>query len=124
LGWGYALISSSFLILFQKPLFALYTSDAETTAMGASILFIAAIFQAADATQVIIAGCLRGFGKVKIQAIANGVGHWLIGLPIGLFFAYRLNWQVRGLWVGLSTGLFFVAIILFYFWKKTTRDQS
>lgn len=124
LGWGYALISSSFLIVFQKPLFALYTSDAETTAMGASILFIAAIFQAADATQVIIAGCLRGFGKVKIQAIANGVGHWLIGLPIGLFFAYRLNWQVRGLWVGLSTGLFFVAITLFYFWKKTTRDQS
>jgi MATE family multidrug resistance protein len=123
LGWIYAFFSCAFLFLFQKQLFGIYTSDAETIAYGSSILIIAAIFQAGDVTQVILAGCLRGFGKTKIQAIVNGIGHWLIGLPVGLFFAYHLNWQVRGLWIGLATGLFVVALGLYVFWQKTIHQH-
>jgi MATE family multidrug resistance protein len=124
LGWVYALISSTFLIVFQKQLFALYSHDARIFEIGSQILLIAAFFQLGDATQVIVSGCLRGFGKTGIQAVVNGIGHWLIGLPIGLYFSYRLQWQVRGLWIGLSTGLIVVAIVLLYFWKKTTHTAE
>ncbi len=124
LGWAFAICSSAFLLYFQKELFGIYNNDPRIFEIGSKILILTAIFQLGDATQVIVSGCLRGFGKTGIQAVVNGIGHWLIGLPIGLYFSYRLNWQVRGLWLGLSTGLIVVAIVLLWFWWKTIHDRK
>ena len=72
--------------------------------------------------QVILAGCLRGFGQTKVQAQMNAIGHWLIGLPIGVALAFHVEMGITGLWIGLCTGLFSVAILLFLRFQKTTRD--
>ena len=124
LGLLYALMGSTFLILFRTPIFKIYSNDPDTIKMGGTLLFIAALFQLGDASQVILAGCLRGFGQTKIQAIVNAVGHWIIGLPLGLFCAYYLGLEIRGFWIGLSSGLFSVALGLYYFWTQTIRHTD
>jgi MATE family multidrug resistance protein len=122
LGLYYAVFGFFAMIFFRRPLLHLYTGDAETIFIGANILFIAAIFQFGDAMQVILAGVLRGVGETRIQAQINAVGHWLIGVPIGLTLLYRYHMGVTGLWIGLSAGLFSAAIGLAYRWKKFPID--
>jgi len=124
LGFLYALVGSTLLIFFREPIFKLYSNDPETIKIGGTLLFIAAIFQLGDASQVILSGCLRGFGQTKIQAIVNAVGHWLIGLPLGLFFGYYLHLEIRGFWIGLSSGLFSVALGLYFFWSRAIQHAE
>jgi MATE family multidrug resistance protein len=124
LGLIYAVSGSFLILLLQKWILRIYTQDPETIGVSEKILWIAALFQIGDASQVILAGCLRGFGKSRTQAIVNGIGHWLIGLPVGLFCAYVLKWEVFGLWIGLCAGLFAVAFGLFYFWKKAISEPD
>jgi len=122
LGLLYASLGSTLLIIFRVPIFHVYSNDPETIQVGTSLLFIAALFQLGDTSQVILAGCLRGFGKTKIQAVINAIGHWVIGLPLGIFLGYYLHWQIRGYWIGLSFGLFSVALGLYYFWSKAIQE--
>jgi len=124
LGLLYAIVGSAVLIIFREPIFRIYSNDPETIKVGCTLLFIAALFQLGDASQVILAGCLRGFGQTKIQAIVNAIGHWAIGLPLGLFLGFYLHWEIKGFWIGLSSGLFSVALGLYFFWKKAVRHQG
>ena len=123
LGLLYASVGSFLLILFREPIFRIYSNDPETIRIGTSLLFIAALFQLGDTSQVILAGCLRGFGKTKIQAVINAIGHWVIGLPLGLLLGQYFHMQIRGYWIGLSTGLFSVALGLYYFWTKAISEN-
>jgi MATE family multidrug resistance protein len=124
LGLIYASVGSIVLILFREPIFKLFTQDPETIKIGSSLLFIAALFQLGDASQVVLAGCLRGFGQTKIQAIINAIGHWVIGLPLGLFLGYQMHMEILGFWIGLSSGLFSVALGLYFFWLKAVRHKT
>lgn len=124
LGILYAMIGSVILILFRDPIFRIYSNDPETIQVGGTLLFIAALFQLGDASQVIIAGCLRGFGQTKIQAVVNAIGHWVIGIPLGLYLALHLHWEIKGYWIGLSSGLFSVALGLYYYWRKAVRHKE
>ena len=39
-------------------------------------------------------------------------GNWLIGAPLGLFFAFGLGHQGIGIWAGLAVGITLTAIAL------------
>ncbi len=123
-GFAYALIGSFAFLAGKTLLVQAYTSDPETIAVGSSLLLIAAIFQFGDATQVILAGCLRGLGETKIQAIVNGIGHWFIGIPTGVFLAFYFGMGIQGLWIGLSLGLFTVATLLFFRFRLMLQKRT
>jgi MATE family multidrug resistance protein len=118
LGLAYALIGSIAIVFFRYPLMEMYTSDAGTIQIGASLLFVAAIFQFGDSMQVILAGCIRGFGQTRIQATMNAIGHWLIGIPLGMLLCFHFDMGIKGLWIGLCSGLFSVAIGLYFYWRR------
>lgn len=119
LGVIFAVVSC--ISYFAAPSFwiELYTQDKEVIRVGVNIMLIAGAFQFGDAMQVILSGILRGWGETTVQAKMNGIGHWLIGLPIGIFFGFTLKLQVIGLWIGLCIGLFVVAGTLYLRWKKS-----
>jgi MATE family multidrug resistance protein len=121
LGMVYAILGSLVLITTRHLLVSFFTNDAETIAISASLMIIVAFFQFGDAMQVILSGCLRGFGVTDIQAKMNAIGHWMIGIPVGLLLAFHFHLQIVGLWIGLCIGLFSVAAGLAYQWRKRTR---
>jgi len=112
IGLLYAVIGSVLIFLFRFGVMGLYTEDPRTVSIGAKLLLITSLFQLGDALQVILSGCIRGFGETKVQAKMNGIGHGVIGVPTGIFLCYYCNLGIQGLWIGLSTGLFSVAFLL------------
>lgn len=123
-GVGFMALSAVGLILFAPPILGLYTNDADAIAFGTKILVAAALFQISDGCQVVLTGALRGTGDTHHAMKANLLGHWLIGLPIGLVLCFPLGRGVVGMWTGLALGLTAVAARLLWVWWKLGTQIS
>jgi MATE family multidrug resistance protein len=126
LGAGAALMVTvgAVLFLFPVPLLRVFTNDAHVIGIGVRLLAIAAAFQLFDGTQAVATGILRGIGDTRTPMTMNVIGHWVLGLPVGYVLCFRLGWGVSGLWIGLSIGLVFVALVLTFVWhRKTDRFE-
>jgi len=108
-------------ILSPLPLLRVFTNEPPLLAMATRLLAIAAAFQLFDGAQVVATGVLRGAGDTRTPVIMNVIGHWLLGLPIGYALCFLAGWGVAGLWVGLSIGLIFVAIVLTIAWHRQAQ---
>ena len=111
-------------LAFPRLLLACFTNDPAVVEVGVKILLLVALFQIADGTQVSTTGALRGLGNTRAPMVANLVGHYPIGLVIGLALCFGLGYGVVGLWGGLACGLLSVAIMLVRAWYRLTRDLS
>lgn len=120
-------LMTSFGVVFlaiPETLVGLFSSDPEIIHTGKMILFWAALFQIVDGIQVIATGALRGLANTRISLIANMIGHFGFGIPVGALICFYLEKGVIGLWIGLSLGLFLVAMILLYFWNTLSRPTQ
>ncbi len=79
--------------------------------MAVVLLPIAAVFQVADGIQVVGAGVLRGTADTRWPAVIAFIGYWVLGLPFGVWLAYRMEYGPAGLWWGLTLGLSTVAVL-------------
>ena len=98
--------------LAARPLAAFYSDDPGVLAVAAAVLPLAGAFQLFDGVQAVAFGALRGAGDTRVPAIANVVGYWVVGLPVGWFLAFSAGWGARGVWSGLVLGLAAVAALL------------
>ena len=76
----------------RGSLIGLFTNDAAVLALGASLLWIAAVFQLFDGLQGVVTGTLRGLGDTRTPMVTNLAAHWLIGLPVGYWLCFGLGW--------------------------------
>ena len=118
LGAGFMALAGLLFLALPGLWIGLYTRDAAVGSLGATLLAIAAVFQVCDGMQVSLTGALRGLGETRLPMLANLVGHWGVGLPIGMVLGFKLGWGVRGLWVGLCAGLITVALSLLLVWRR------
>lgn len=121
LGCGFMAFSCLIFLIFPSAIVGFYTHDLKVVEVGTGVMMIAAAFQLSDGCQTVATGALRGVGDTRTPAIANLVGHWLVGLPTGIFLCFRLGWGIRGLWVGLSIGLTTVALTLLWKWRRESK---
>lgn len=113
--------TAALFIIAPRQVAWLITDKEDLIVAVAPLLFVAAIFQISDGLQAVGSGVLRGTGDTRFAFIANVAGHWLVGLPVALFFGLYLNQGVVGLWIGLAAGLSAVAIALFLRFLKLSR---
>lgn len=99
-------------MLFRDVLPSLYVQDKHIEETAVALLLISAFFQLSDGVQVVGLGCLRGIGDIRIPTCIALVAYWVIGLPVGYYFAFNLNQGVEGIWYGLFLGLSVAAILL------------
>jgi MATE family multidrug resistance protein len=114
LGLGSMLLGTVGFALIPEWIAGVYTVDPVVLAAAASILPIAAAFQLFDGTQVVSFGVLRGAGDTRLPAVANVLGYYALGLPVGAWLAFREGMGLAGLWIGLATGLATVAVLLVF----------
>jgi MATE family multidrug resistance protein len=86
-----------------------YTAEAPVVTAAAGILPIAGAFQIFDGTQVVGAGILRGMGRTRPAAWFNGVGWWVLALPLAGWLALAADVGLAGVWWALCFGLAVVA---------------
>ena len=109
---------------FPRFLLRCFTEDPDVIEFGVKILVLVALFQVADGTQVATTGALRGLGNTRAAMLANLIGHYPIGLTLGLVLCFGFDFGVVGVWTGLAFGLFSAAILLVRAWITKTRDLS
>lgn len=101
-------------ILLNRMLPMIFSTDAEIINIAATLLLFAAFFQLFDGTQVTAIGVLRGLEDYRFPTVIAFIGYWLIALPLCYLFAFVFHYKVYGIWLGLSVGLGFVSLALYF----------
>lgn len=112
LGVGFMVLSAIVLAIVPGPLARIYAKEPEVVALAITLIRIAALFQISDGAQAVGAGCLRGAGDSRTALIVNLAAHWGVGFPVGLALAYPAGLGATGMWLGLTTSLTLVGVIL------------
>ncbi|WKW12344.1 MATE family efflux transporter [Pseudogemmatithrix spongiicola] len=110
-GVGFMALCAIAFALVPESLAGLYSRDAATFALAATLIPVAAVFQVFDGTQVISASILRGAGDTRVPAILHGLSFWAVGIPLGALIAFRFDQGAIGLWWGLTAGLAAAAVL-------------
>jgi len=118
LGTSFMLMAAVVFLVAPKPLIELYTRDPRVLIVGPSLLWIAAAFQIFDGIQTVCTGALRGLGETRVPMIANLVGYWAMGLPLGFTLCFVLKWGIYGMWIGLTLALIVISMTLLRRWYK------
>lgn len=118
LGTGFMVCAGIVFLAIPRPLISLYTRDPQVLALGPSLLWIAAAFQIFDGVQTVSTGALRGLGETRAPMIANLVGYWVMGLPLGFILCFVLKWGIYGMWIGLTLSLIVIASTVLARWNR------
>lgn len=123
LAFGAAVMSVAALALLLIPhmIARLFTPEPAIIAAGVVLLRVAAFFQLFDGFQVVATGALRGAGDTRTPMVCHFIGYWVIGLPLGAMLCFYFGLGAPGLWIGLSTGLILIGIVLVGFWRRKVR---
>ncbi len=127
LGVGWAVIAVVLFVGFPEPLLGFYIDPdeplrGEILATGRILLFAAALFQLADATQVVAVALLRGVQDTRVPMMLAAASYWLVGIPAGWIFGFALGLGAVGVWAGLVCGLATAAVLLATrFWRRAAR---
>ena len=104
---------------WEKPFFSsIPTLAPQIVALGTVLLALSALFQIADATQVMALGFLRGLQDTRVPMWLATISYWLIGIPVSYLLTFPLGLAAPGLWLGLTVGLSVAAVLLLTrFWR-------
>lgn len=117
------ILSGTILITFRGFFASLYTDDEVVLKIAKKVLIVGAMYQVNDFLSCISGGILRGQGRQKIGGILNLVSYYLIALPLAFFFAFYMDLELLGLWLGMLFALFFVSVLQSYFIITSDWDQ-
>ena len=121
LGAGFMSAAGLALALVPRWIARLYTPEAAVIAASAALLRIAALFEIFDGLQVVATGALRGLGDTRTPALAHLAGYWLIGMPVAYVLCFTFGWGVTGIWIGLTSALILIGLILLAVWHRKLR---
>jgi MATE family multidrug resistance protein len=127
LSLGFGLVMVALFLSFPAPIIALFLDtakpeSAQIIAFGTVLLAFAALFQIADAVQVMALGLLRGVQDTRVPMWLAAVSYWVIGIPVSYALAFPLGMGGPGLWLGLVIGLTVAAALLMVrFWSRAPK---
>ena len=123
----FALLTVVLFLAMPEPMISVFMHPEEkdrvsVMAVGVALLAAAALFQLADAIQVMALGLLRGVQDTKAPMIIAGLSYWAVGVPASYWLGFRLGLDGVGVWLGLALGLALAAVFLLWrFWGFSLR---
>lgn len=122
-----SLINFSIMFFGRDIIGRIFTKSPEVLKISNHILILVSVNQLPDAFNVLGAGILRGQGRQRIGSLLNMVSYYVIALPLGYVLAFKFGFGLAGLWWGLISGVFFLALseticIIRSDWSKILRE--
>ncbi|PIE06712.1 MAG: MATE family efflux transporter [Rhodobacterales bacterium] len=130
LGVGWAVLAAVLFVALPDPLISVYLDPGEPrreeiVALGRGFLLMAALFQLADAIQVVAMALLRGMRDTRAPMWIGVASYWLIGAGAAWGLGIGLGFGGVGVWAGLVLGLTAAAVALsLRFWRGSARLGS
>ncbi len=126
LGVGFMALMAAVMVLWPLTLISAFIDiaepgNAQVVGLAISFLAFAGLFQIVDGAQAVGGGMLRGLHDTKIPMLYAALGYWGVGLPLGVVLAFYGGLEGVGIWIGLSSGLAVVAVLLLARWLRRDR---
>ena len=123
---GFMSVTAMLMALFPAQLIGIFIDiakpeNAETLKLGIVFLFFAAMFQLFDGAQAVLLGMLRGLHDTKMPMVFAALSYWCVGMPAGLWLAFKADFEGAGVWAGLLAGLAAVSAMLGARWMRRVR---
>ena len=128
----FAVLSAAVMAIFNQHIAAAYTSDAAVAALATQLLFVAAIFQLSDATQVAASSAIRGYKVTRAPMVIHLMAFWVVSWPLGYALGIAPQgwpgvptepWGARGFWVALVVGLTIAAAGLVLLLRRVAHQH-
>ncbi|KFA73493.1 hypothetical protein S40288_05797 [Stachybotrys chartarum IBT 40288] len=102
----------------------LLTNDTSVIQQVMKVVPVIATFQLFDSFVINMNGTLRALGKQTIGSFVGVVCYYAIAMPISFTTAFRLQWNLIGLWSGIAVALFCNSIIVWIYlaYKASWED--
>lgn len=129
---GCAVVSAAFMAIFTQQIAGAYTSDGAVADVAAHLLFLAALFQLSDATQVATSCAIRGYKVTRSPMLIHLTAFWVFSLPLGYALGIAPDWlpwapatplAAQGFWIALIVGLTVAALGLTALLRYVARDH-
>ncbi|KAJ8267207.1 hypothetical protein GJAV_G00139780 [Gymnothorax javanicus] len=126
-----AVVVSFFICIIlgtQKDIIGfIFTDDVEIIDRVKVVMLLYACYHIFDCIAGVAGGIIRGIGKQKIGALCNLVGHYFVGLPIGVSLMFATNLGIVGLRSGLlvctvTQTTFLMVFLVKLNWNKVTEE--
>ncbi|KAM0984228.1 protein DETOXIFICATION 29-like [Malus sylvestris] len=117
-------ILSLILIISRDKYPALFSSDSEVKALVKQLTPLLATCIVINNIQPVLSGVAIGAGWQAAVAYVNVTCYYVIGVPLGLIFGYKLDWGVRGIWIGMLLGTILQTCVLFIMVYKTNWNKE
>ncbi|QRV93309.1 MATE efflux family protein [Ceratobasidium sp. AG-Ba] len=114
-----ALIMSTIIMLSRNRWSYMFNDDKEVARLVSGVLPLLALFQIVDGATAVTDGVLRATGRLGYGAIINLTAYYCIGIPLGLYLAFWRDMELKGLWMGITSALFYAATVSVYLVLKT-----
>jgi len=132
LGLGFAMVSALLIALFARQIAQAYTRDEAVVALTVQLLYLAALFQLSDATQVVTSCAIRGYKVTRSPMVIHLTAFWVVSLPLGYLLGIRPDWLAwaptqpmgaQGFWAALVVGLTIAALGLVWLLRQVARSR-
>ncbi|WCJ27660.1 MATE efflux family protein [Euphorbia peplus] len=111
-------------LIFNRQISYLFTSSEEVADEVSSLSILLAFSMLFSSIYPILSGVAVGSGLQSKVAYLSLGSYYVIGIPIGILLGYVAGLQVKGLWIGMLSGVATQTIVLSWLiWRTNWDDQ-
>ncbi|GKU98658.1 hypothetical protein SLEP1_g11631 [Rubroshorea leprosula] len=111
-------------LVFGRQISYLFSSSEEVAESVSSLSNLLAINILLNSIQPVLSGVAIGAGMQTTVAVVNLGCYYVIGIPLGVVLGYVVNLQIKGLWIGMLTGVAMQTFVLSLIVWKTNWDNQ
>lgn len=105
----FEIVNALVFIFGNQAIASLYDVKQDVMPTILPLFILAAVFQLADGIQAGAMNMLRGIKDVNWSSGLSILSYWVISLPLSYALGVWQNWEVYGIWIGFTVGLFVAA---------------
>nr|AHI48504.1 multidrug and toxic extrusion transporter [Vaccinium corymbosum] len=111
-------------LIFGHNIGYLFTSNEEVAETVANLSVLLAFTMLLNTIQPVLAGVAIGAGLQGTVAIINLCCYYVIGIPLGAVLAYVVGLEIKGIWIGMLSGVGLQILALsFMIWRTDWELQ-
>ncbi|KAL3841100.1 hypothetical protein ACJIZ3_025691 [Penstemon smallii] len=111
-------------LVFGSKIGYLFSSEEEVVQSVSDLSLLLAFTVLLGSIFPVLSGVAVGAGLQTKVAVINLVCFYVIGLPIGAVLGYVTNLQVKGIWIGMTSGVATQTLALSFMTWKTNWDEE
>ncbi|KAJ4979781.1 hypothetical protein NE237_010561 [Protea cynaroides] len=117
-------IFSILALVFSETISYAFTSSTEVAKEVSGLSVLLALIILLNSIQPVFSGVAIGAGWQSLVASVNLFCNYVIGFPLAIFLGYVFHLQVKGVWIGMISGLAAQTVVLAYITWRTDWDAQ